>query len=100
MDELAAENEQLKDAIRRLAEQDATLSVCHGNVTVQIDAAEWVPVSERLPECEVHVLAWDSREGCERIAYMDGTWYMVGFDDDTAICVSHWMPLPEPPEVK
>lgn len=29
-----AEIEQLKQAIRRLADQDATLSVCNGNVTV------------------------------------------------------------------
>ncbi len=37
---LRAEDEiaRLKDAIRRLADQDATLSVCDGNVTVTIDA--------------------------------------------------------------
>lgn len=29
---------ELEQAIRRLAEQDATLSVCNGNVTVEIDA--------------------------------------------------------------
>ena len=57
----------------------------------------WVPVEERLPECDVPVLAWDMTEQSWRIAYRDGTWYMVGFDDDTAICVTHWMPLPEPP---
>ena len=32
------ENRLLKDAIRRLAEQDATLSVCDGNVIVTMDA--------------------------------------------------------------
>jgi len=37
VDSLAEENERLKAAIRRLAEQDATLSVCDGNVTVQMD---------------------------------------------------------------
>lgn len=36
--EAKAENEQLKEAIRRLAEQDATLSVVGGNVIVQMDA--------------------------------------------------------------
>lgn len=30
--------QRLEEAIRRLAEQDATLSVCDGNVTVQVDA--------------------------------------------------------------
>jgi hypothetical protein len=33
-----AEIERLHTAIRRLAEQDATLSVCGGNVTVTMDA--------------------------------------------------------------
>lgn len=60
----------------------------------------WIPVSERLPEDGVRVLAWDVREESWRIAYVDTTWYMVGFDDDTSICVTHWMPLPEPPEAK
>lgn len=57
----------------------------------------WIPVTERLPEDGVRVLAWDSREGCARVAYLDSIWHMVGFDDDTPICVSHWMPLPERP---
>lgn len=35
---LKAENERLKEAIRRLADQDATLSVCDGNVIVEMDA--------------------------------------------------------------
>ena len=38
MDEAAAEIERLREAIRRLADQDATLSVCEGNVTVEMDA--------------------------------------------------------------
>ena len=36
--DLRAENERLKEAIRRIAEQDATLSVCGGAVTVTMDA--------------------------------------------------------------
>ena len=37
-DEHAAEIARLRLAIRRLAEQDATLSVCDGDVTVTMDA--------------------------------------------------------------
>lgn len=59
--------------------------------------SEWIPVSERLPQDGVRVLAWDSREGCVRIAYIDSIFYMVGFDEDTPICVTYWMMLPEPP---
>lgn len=32
-----SEIERLKDAIRRIADQDATLSACDGEVTVQVD---------------------------------------------------------------
>jgi hypothetical protein len=39
MDEAADEIENLRQAIRRLAEQDATLSVCDGAVTVTLDNA-------------------------------------------------------------
>lgn len=37
MEQAAEEIENLRKAIRRLAEQDATLSVCGGNVTVDLD---------------------------------------------------------------
>lgn len=37
MEQAAEEIENLRKAIRRLAEQDATLSVCDGNVTVDLD---------------------------------------------------------------
>ena len=35
---LAEELAKHREAIRRLAEQDATLSICNGNVTVTMDA--------------------------------------------------------------
>ena len=38
MNDALEENARLREAIRRLAEQDATLSVCDGNVTVTMDA--------------------------------------------------------------
>jgi hypothetical protein len=65
-----------------------------------ITPQRWIPVEERLPDDGVRVLAWDRHGECLRVAYIDSIFYAVGFDDDTPICVSHWMPLPEPPEVK
>ena len=38
MQDQRAEIERLREAIRRLADQDATLSVRDGNVTVEMDA--------------------------------------------------------------
>jgi len=51
MNEAAAEIERLRLAIRRLAEQDATLSVCGGNVTVTMDATLTDEEREAIEVC-------------------------------------------------
>ena len=59
MHEAAAEIDRLREAIRRLAEQDATLSVRDGNVTVTMDATltdeereaiEWCIFQQATPQ--------------------------------------------------
>ena len=47
---------ELETAIRRLAEQDATLSVCDGNVTVTMDAT--------LTDEEREAVQWASKTLC------------------------------------
>ena len=63
----------------------------------------WISVGERLPEDDQHVVAWDSQNKIAVVAYRFGesSWCMnagdeYGFD---AHAVTHWMPLPGPPEV-
>jgi len=63
------------------------------------DAQRWIPVSERLPEGDA-VLVYRER-GKSNIdidwTFIEGGreyWYNSGLDN-----VTHWMPLPEPPEV-
>jgi hypothetical protein len=60
----------------------------------------WIPVSERLPEQGEHVLGFCSKIGTQ-VAHLtdESAWYwgtsgVLGYD------ATHWMPLPEPPEVK
>ena len=63
---LESENNRLKDAIRRLAEQDATLSVHGGNVTVTMDgtlADEERDVLDRL----AHDASYRRMEWTERV---------------------------------
>jgi len=69
--------------------------------------SEWISVTDRLPELDVPVLLWvksyyQGKGGAEiamRWAERNGEWWTMkawklrdGF--------THWMPLPDPPEVK
>ena len=60
----------------------------------------WFSVEERLPECNTDILVF-AREGKNwwyGVAYLDtvGRWARNG--GGTVSGVTHWMPLPEPPE--
>ena len=65
MDQAAEEIENLRKAIRRLAEQDATLSVCDGAVTVTMDGtltdAEREAIDRIAGYHDIHV-SMDDRE--------------------------------------
>ena len=59
---------------------------------------EWIKTTDRLPEDDRHVLCLTrTKKGLWNVVigyYMDGFW-RVGMNSN----VTHWMPLPEPPEV-
>lgn len=68
-------------------------------VTVQ----EWIPVTERLPEkTDGHVLVTDGN--VVKISCRNAMYRTQGGDTRCAqnygagMCVTHWMPLPEPPK--
>jgi len=65
---LAAELEKHREAIRRLADQDATLSVCDGNVIVQMDAALTDEERAALEQARDAYTDNDDDEDCAQIA--------------------------------
>jgi hypothetical protein len=62
MDEAAAEIERLREAVRRLADQDATLSVCEGNVTVTMDGPCPYVVGKTTLHCSLTPLTLTTKE--------------------------------------
>lgn len=55
---------------------------------------KWIPVTERLPENDHTVLVWSHRNSKEYFNIYDhGKWVIMETED-----ITHWMPLPEPPE--
>ena len=92
---LRSQNEQLRKAAALVAKESAELL-----------ERRWIPVEERLPEDRSNVLVvayWHERWG----VYMGwcaperAEWIVhVGIGDRDDVAVTHWMPLPEPPEVE
>ena len=66
-----------------------------------IESSDWIPVSERLPEEreEVSVLYSDGVVSTNEIWNDEEKkyWSMENFIDSN---ITHWQPLPEPPEAK
>jgi len=61
---------------------------------VQAAAPQWISVRERLPEDASDVLiAW--ADGVSEACFCDDRWCR---DGRMLLWVTHWMPLPKPPE--
>lgn len=84
------------------------LRQCHLHAVTRIaelEAAQrWIPVSERLPEIGMRVLFYNSfMKNIHKGWYSVDEWVSesrVFYDGDKLKRITHWMPLPEPPEVQ
>ena len=83
MAELREENAQLRQRIAELEDQQ-----------------RWIPVSERTPEKDVRVLITNGKSMAVGWVDYDEKWVDFDcWDECYSGNTTHWMPLPEPPEV-
>lgn len=80
----------------RASEEFARRLIDHEKPVTDTNAGKWIPVSERLPEKYKSVIAWTRNWELGEAAY-DGQTFRWPYDGHRAE-VTHWMPMPEPPE--
>ena len=86
-------NTAAAELIERLTAENAALR----------EKQRWIPVTERMPERDVQVLGWYkdnpfSQYRPEVVAWNGNGWVFV-YAHRYVTNVTHWMPLPEAPEV-
>ena len=82
------------DLIERLADRCARYAE---EIAVAQERTRWIPVTERLPEYTVCVLVAYSNGAVEVDAWGHDGW----MDEDLSNgAITHWMPLPDGPEVE
>ena len=95
----------IQKAADRIANQSTHIAALQKEIEkLRGQLPRWIPVTERLPEDRGDVLVvayWHERWGVymgwcapERAAWS----VHIGIGDRSDIAVTHWMPLPEPPE--
>ena len=87
--------QETSDYIAELEEEIDQLT-SHSNIERQDD--KWIPVSERLPEDLQSIIVFTKDRKTYIIRFLE-LYGREGFGSLSDI-VTHWMPLPEPPEVK
>lgn len=82
----------LRETIAELSERCREQEV---DIEELLKEREWISVKDRMPERSVEVLVYNAKLD---IMYVDDPLYLgepkLHFDAE----VTHWMPLPEPPE--
>jgi hypothetical protein len=63
--------------------------------SIEYLAPRWISVEERLPEKHIGVIARCKDKYIDMMTYDGRHWNWNGRHQDS---VTHWMPLPEPPE--
>lgn len=64
--------------------------------------SEWIKVSDRLPEKNITVMIYEPHcresSGYGYTVFSGDPTRLLGRKSDGTLWITHWMPLPEPPE--
>lgn len=99
-------HKQAADAIEELTALSRRQEVELVELTGELASKpRWIPVTERLPEEHVFVLIRQDDDRMMVAERVDGDWWYRYFaydvdrwDENEQGKITHWMPLPEPPE--
>ncbi len=58
----------------------------------------WISVTDRLPEDYVEVLITVVSKLTGKITVRGHEWWPIDKNENAGTIITHWMPLPEPPE--
>ena len=106
---------QAADAIEELQEDNAALNGTVANLIQQIaelSKPRWIPVEERLPQICTNVLVagrmkyrWEHKylQFVDKAYFNEGEFFETDndwYEGQDEFEITHWMPLPQPPEEK
>ncbi|EFB3720455.1 DUF551 domain-containing protein [Escherichia coli] len=102
--ELEAAKKRIAELEAELVSQTYKLNELSGNSPVTPDS--WISCSERMPNDKQYVWCWGKFYGwteCDTFeGYYDWSrnkwWAVTDIGEEPASKVTHWMPLPEPPQ--
>lgn len=93
-----AKVEELQGELQALKDDTDMAIVEDGKTTRLCFVKKWIPVTERLPRKDDDVLLWSEWTGVSGTIYKDISLSSFSEITNMGYKVTHWMPLPQPPE--